>query len=191
MPITNVKKRFVCGGFYHIYNVGINGERIFFSEKDYGLFINLLESYLMEGISIMENPRKSYHGKVKLLAFCLMPNHFHLLLMQVGEREITEFIQSLSISFTTRINHKYNRRGHLFSSVYKARLLDDFEDILGVSKYIHLNPDKNSVPAAINYGYSSIDSYIYKKSGYSFIDSSHILNNIGGPQVYCEYLYKK
>lgn len=87
MPRKNVIKKLWAGGYYHVYNRGVAKQKIFRKKQDYQVFLRYLKEYLLpkDHPSRQElqglNPRRkaeSYYGEVKLLAFCLMPNHFHL-----------------------------------------------------------------------------------------------------------------
>src|SRR3989344_6077012 len=139
---------FINNHFYHIYNRGSEKRPIFENQRDYQRFLKTLIYYQIEGpkprfskfpslaITKLDENRKL----VEILAYCLMPNHFHLLLKQVRDKGITEFLSNLSNSYTKYYNTKYNRVGHLFQSEFKAVIMESNEQLLHVSRYIHLNP---------------------------------------------------
>jgi putative transposase len=144
MPSKNIVREFVEGGIYHCYNRGVEKRPIFMDALDYGVFLKRLKQMLSKPNDLEHentNDRiKSYYGDVELLAYCLMPNHFHLLLHQTGERSIPEFMRTLSTSYTMYFNKRYKRVGHLFQGTYKARHVDNEAYWLHISRYIHLNP---------------------------------------------------
>ncbi len=87
-------------------------------------------------IKKMENQTET----VRILAYCLMSNHFHLLVQQLADSGITQFLRKLSDSYTKYFNTKYQRIGPLFQGTFKAKLVDSDEYLLQLSKYIHRNP---------------------------------------------------
>jgi len=137
---------FVNNEIYHIYNRGVEKRDIFSEEKDYFRFIHdLLEfndilsagRFSEVGLPKVENPRKLL---INILAFCLMPNHYHLLLMQKKEGGITKFMRKMGTGYTNYFNKKYDRVGPLFQGKFKAKLVKNDEYLLHLSNYIHLNP---------------------------------------------------
>ena len=92
-----------------------------------------------ETISPSREP-KNYSSQIELLAYCLMPNHFHLLIKQSSGRGIAEFMQSLTLKYVLYFNKKYKRVGGLFQSRYKSVLVESEDQFVYVSKYIHRNP---------------------------------------------------
>ena len=155
MPSKNIVKIYQPNSFYHIYNRGFNDQTIFKNKQDYGVFLNYLKSALLPPIKETQtrtiqvnnqpyqtfNPEtKNFSKSIELHAYCLMPNHYHLLIKQIPEKSIDQFMKSLSIRYTMYFNKNHKRKGSLFESRYKAVLITDPEQILYVSKYIHLNP---------------------------------------------------
>lgn len=84
----------------------------------------------------------SYRGQVELLAFCLMPNHYHLLVYQVDREAMTKLLRSVGTAYTAYFNQKYEWTGHLFQGRYKASMILDDAYLQHISRYIHLNPEK-------------------------------------------------
>lgn len=154
MPSKNRIKIFVENGFYHVYNRGVEKRDIFMDEQDYLVFLSFLKSYLSPPSDHFLHPVSqvtgsdpvrlrvlgSYFKSVKLLAYCLMPNHFHLLLQQVPKNGMTEFMRALSTSYVMYFNKKYERVGTLFQGIYKAAIVDTDTYLLHLTRYIHLNP---------------------------------------------------
>ncbi len=113
--------------YYHVYNRGHNKQAIFLRDKDYVRYLKRLKEYLKK-------------HNVTLLAYCLMPNHIHLLLYQNGEEPIDRFIHRLHTAYTMYFNKKYERVGAVFQGRFKAKLIETDEYLLHVSRYIHINP---------------------------------------------------
>ena len=174
MPAKNVLKSYVEQGYYHIYNRGVEKRKIFLDEQDYKVFLKYLKIYLEPPAKIPERkitirnytftapakPLKNYHGQVELLSYCLMPNHFHLLIKQNAKNSIELFMRSLATKYSIYFNKKYDRVGPLFQGAYKAVLVDEEKYLLHLSRYIHLNPVKES---PLHMSYSSYSDYIGKR----------------------------
>lgn len=156
MPQKNVIKTYVKGGVYHIYNRGVEKRIIFKDAQDYKVFLKYLKQYLskpprrdhfktsvtFKGSTFKGIPRqpKNYNKEVDLLAYCLIPNHFHLLIKQGKKRTIEEFMLSLATRYSMYFNKKNKRVGSLYQGTYKAARVKDDAYLLHLSRYIHLNP---------------------------------------------------
>lgn len=143
MPHKNVIRQFMADGTYHCYNRGVEKRQIFMDEMDYGVFLNRLKQMLSDPSELEPTDQehiKSYFGDITLITYCLMPNHFHLLLHQQTANAIAEFMRTLSTSYTMYFNQRYDRVGPLFQGRYKAKLLNDDAYWQHISRYIHLNP---------------------------------------------------
>jgi len=173
MPMKNARKKFIEDGIYHVYNRGVNKQSIFFQDEDFNLFLGLLDKYLLGNSLDFNISTKDYRGRVLLLAFCLLENHIHLLIQQKDKKALTEFMHSLITSFTMRINHKYERVGHLFQGIYKARLITTDADLISISKYIHFNAGENKKEIMF-YPYSSIRMYTGNNKEFIFVDTEKI-----------------
>ncbi len=116
-------------------------------EGDRKLFLKYL--YLLNDADI-ESPSRNMlasdktetvvHKLVNLCAFCLMPNHFHLLLYECTEGGISKFMQRLGIAYTMYFNEKYARSGGLFQGTFKSRLIEDEAYLMRTIDYLHMNP---------------------------------------------------
>ena len=100
-----------------------------------------------------------YHERILLHAYCLLPNHFHLLIEQKDEKAMTEFMQSLQLSFTAIVNKRNCRVGHLFQSIYRGRRIKSDVGFISCMSYIHNNPDED----IMKYHYSSLRKYLKKE----------------------------
>ena len=163
MPAKNTVKQFVEEGFYHIYNRGVEKRDIFLDQQDYAVFLSYLKRYLDPDLG--SDPH-SIADEVDLLAFCLMPNYFHLLVKQHTLYGITKLIRAVCTNYVMYFNKKYDRVGTLFQCKYKGILIDNDIYLLHLSRYIHLNPlgigsDPKMDPKI--YPYSSYRDYLGKK----------------------------
>lgn len=137
------------GLYYHVFARGNNKDTIFFEDADYQRFLNNLEKY-----------REKL--RYKLYAYCLLPNHFHLLL-QVNTISLSKIMQSIMTAYTMYVNKKYKRVGHIFQGRYQCVIVEKDSYFLHVHRYIHLNPVQSghaSLPE--NYPRSSYVRYIHK-----------------------------
>lgn len=181
-------KQYIEGGVYHVYNRGVNSSDLFFSEGDFEVFMWYLNRYLFneDSASPLIRRIKNYYGKVNLLSFCLVRNHIHLLLQQKGLMDMSRFMQSLIISYTSYINRKYKRTGCLFEGTYRARFVEDDSDLANMSKYVHRNGG-DSPREILNYPFSSVSSYVGGGKRWDFVDASLVLQLYG----YNMKLYEK
>ena len=114
------------GYLYHVMARGIERRKIFIGETDYEDFMGRLEKCLRKTDS-------------RCLAFSLLPNHFHLLILR-GQNSLAEFMWRLMTGYAVNFNRRHNRVGHLFQNRYKAVLCDLDSYLLELVAYIHLNP---------------------------------------------------
>lgn len=169
MPSKHSIKQFIENGYYHIYNRGVEKRDIFLDKQDYSVFLSYLKSYL-NPIGSDPHPLAT---ELDMLSFCLMPNHFHLLIKQTSINGITKLIRAVSTRYVMYFNKKYDRVGTLFQGKYKAVLILDDSYLLHLSRYIHLNPYPGSDPRL--YEYSSYDYYLGRKSA-KWLNTEEILN---------------
>mgnify|MGYP003393318094 CR=1 FL=1 len=161
------------GLIVHAYNRGNNKERIFFDEQDYKAFLfrmALSLGFTPEELNNIDILRMLYSririesgkkNQFKIHSFCLMPNHFHLIIEQCGKTSISKFISRLCISYATYINKKYRRVGHLFQDRYKSNPISSDEQLMWTSAYIHMNPVKDHiVKSPEKYRWSSYNDYV-------------------------------
>lgn len=141
---------------YHVYNCGVEKRITFNQQRDYGRFLGAITYYLFEQripysefLDLAPEDQKIYtHSNQKahrvprvfILAYCLMPNHFHFLLRQAKDGGVTSFMSDLANSYTKYFNTKNKRLGNLFRGPFSAKEISSQESFLQVSRYIHLNP---------------------------------------------------
>lgn len=157
MPAKNSLKQYLENGYYHIYNRGVEKRIIFLDQQDYAVFLSYLKEYLLpknekdlyERLSDLQiSPKEkdkilkllrmnNFAREITLLAYCLMPNHFHFFVKQREAQSIDRFVQSLATRYTAYFNRKYKRVGSLYQGVYRAVLITSEQQFLHLSRYIH------------------------------------------------------
>ena len=160
MPSRNIEKIFIPDAYYHVYNRGVNRRKIFLDEEDYAVFLNLLKRYLSKE-PVKDKKGREYpwlYNDLELLAYCLMPNHFHLLFFQLEEQAITTLLRGVCTAYTRHFNQKYQRVGHLFQDRFKASLISNDSYLHHISRYIHLNPEEYEM-----WPFSSLPHYLQIK----------------------------
>jgi putative transposase len=161
MPARNVVKIYLENGYYHLYNRGVEKRVIFIDHQDEAVFLSYMKEYLLPKntikLSDIANNSAStpteksdalkalrlnnFAENIDLLAYCLMPNHWHLLIKQKHERAIEQFMRSLCTRYVQYFNRRHGKRvGNLFQETYKAVLVSTEEQLLHLSRYIHRNP---------------------------------------------------
>ena len=157
VPPRHRTKEYSEDGCYHVYNRGVEKRLIFQDKQDYGVFLSYLKEYLLpkDKEALMQklgNPSTPYHekdsilkalrlnnfsGEITLLAYCLMPNHFHFFLKQKNPNSMDKFIQSIGTRYSMYVNRKYKRVGSLYQDTYKAVAIVTEPQFIYLSKYIH------------------------------------------------------
>lgn len=169
MPAKNAVKKYKPKSVYHVYNRGAGKQNIFKDEEDYKTLLGYLKFYLtpinLQGSSLKVAPSrvlKNHALEIDLLAYCLMPNHYHFLIYQEKVDSINHFMRSVATKYSMYFNLKYRRTGHLFEGIYKAVLMETEEQLLYLSKYIHRNPLELLPTGMIleGYKYSSYGNYL-------------------------------
>ena len=157
-------KHYIPNTYYHIYTQGNQKQKIFFDDSDYTRFVQKMGQYATQ-------------YKALVLAYCLMTNHFHLLVKQETKIPLSKFIQALLVSHVRYFQKKHALVGHLFQGRFRAKIIDTGDDLLNLSRYIHQNPlmaVNNFSDAYLNsYQWSSYQEYTGKRR--SFVDTSLIL----------------
>ena len=120
------QRAWVSGGTYHITNRGVRKESIFFNDMDKHMFVLILSEV-------------RYKYPFKLHAYCLMNNHFHLLI-ESTHMTPSKIMQIIQQRYSRYFNRTYQKEGHVFQSRFFASKIQDSDHLLNVSRYIHLNP---------------------------------------------------
>lgn len=184
MPSRNIEKQYVEDSFYHVYNRGVNKRRIFIDDKDYAVFLNLLKRYL--SFTPVKDSKgrtyESFYDKVELVCFCLMPNHYHILLYLNEPSAITQLMRSVISSYTVYFNRRHQRVGHLFQDRFKAVRIDNDSYLTHITRYIHLNPVSYKT-----WDFTSLPYYLHEKSA-SWVRPDRILELFSDTQDYAEFV---
>ncbi len=169
------------GEFYHIYNRGMQKQPIFTSDADRFRFLFLI--LVLQGKNPIRNMSRSVktsvqhsmlhisdetkndilkNRNIELVAFCLMPNHFHLIVHEIEENGISKYMQRVQNAYTKYFNTKYEKTGHLFQGSYKSKHIMDDRYLLYLSAYVHKNPCElfNIKDQEEKYYWSSFQDYI-------------------------------
>ena len=180
------KVSFVEEEFYHLYNRGVDKRKIFNSSQDYKRFMMLLYlcnsnldvrvADVLKSLTFEEIfTRERGDPLVAIGAFCLMPNHFHLLVTPLIEGGLTKFMRKLETGYSMYFNKKNTRSGSLFQGPFKSEHAGDDRYLRYLFSYIHLNPAKLKDPHwkekigtkrdtlrkfVENYPYSSLEEYL-------------------------------
>jgi len=170
MPSKNIIREYSEGNFYHIYNRGVEKRSIFMSDKDYKVMLNMLARHLRpeNETDLYGREYVNYSESVDLLAYCLMPNHFHLLVYLKQKEGAVQLMQSVMTAYVKYFNEEYDRVGGLFQSRYKASRIDSESYLWHISRYIHLNPRNWR-----KYEYSSLANYLDGKQS-SWINTDRV-----------------
>lgn len=163
------------GLIYHIFSKSIAGYKVFRKRGDYDRFLSMLKFYQFSSppvkFSVYQamDDQELYYEKylknnehlVEIIAYCIMPTHFHLVLKQLLTNGITIFMKNLLDSYSRYFNIKNNRKGPLWQGRFKSVYVDKNEYLLHLTRYIHLNPVSDSlVEEPVDWGYSSYREYI-------------------------------
>jgi putative transposase len=190
------KEPLVKDEIYHVYNRGVEKRNIFLDEQDHKYFIKNLHDFNTKEPA--EHPRlraKNEENRslreqlVKIYAFCLMPNHFHMMLEQITDNGITNFMKKIGIGYAMYFNQKYTRSGILFQGRFQTKRIAKDNHFNYLPHYIHLNPVKliepdwkqgkiNNIQKALdflnNYKWSSYLDYCGKKNFSQIIEKNFL-----------------
>lgn len=196
----------VKGEYYHVYNRGVAFQNVFRNKRDYERFLLCLHYYqfstvpirLSKFLQIQQAEREVIFKKitassndkiVDVVAYCLMPNHFHFLLKQNTEDGISRFLRLTVNSYARYFNTKYKRVGSLFQGMFKVVHVETDEQLLHLSRYIHLNPLVSYLVKEqdfLAYPWSSLQEYT--KGAAIISNPKPILENFSGNQDYRDFV---
>src|SRR6266576_4491074 len=161
-------------GIYHLLGRGNARQRIFAGERDQAEFMRLLKT-------------SAKRFEVAVIAFVLMGNHFHLV-AQTRRANLSRWMHWLMVSYTVYFNWRHARSGHLFQGRYKSFLVEGGEYLLGLSRYVHLNPVRGTVLGAgtpaqrrdrlRGYRWSSYGGYAGLKEQFDFVEEELVLGEL-------------
>jgi putative transposase len=199
------KVNLVSEEYYHIYNRGNSKQKIFHDNEDYSRFVSLLYACnsinnfragtLAKGESLYDFEREK--RIVSVGTYCLMPNHFHILVTQIEENGISKFLQKVCTAYSMYYNKKYKRVGGLFEGKFKSEHANNDQYLKYLFSYIHLNPikliQKNWKEVGIKNKKEALE-YLqnYKYSSYlDYLDIKRIQNSILDIKDFPEYFLDK
>jgi REP element-mobilizing transposase RayT len=166
------------GAFYHVMNRGNAGEDLFKTKRDGEKFVEYLE-------------KASERFSIKIHVYCLMRNHYHLL-VETPDANLSKAIQWLNVSFATYVNRKRNRHGHLFQGRFKSILVEADEYLKELSRYIHLNPVRGNIVAnPEKYQWSSYPDYVGKRKPPGWLEREWLLSWFGKRKKEAEARYRE
>jgi len=174
MPIRQLP--LVNEEIYHILNRGVARAHIFKNRYDYKRFISGIKLYQFQNppincsrfVNLTESEKeknlKNLTKQIEILSYCLMPNHFHLILKQKEENGIAEFMRHVADSYGKYFNEKHKRKGPLFEGRFRAVRVENEEQFLHLNRYIHLNPHSaflvKKIEDLFDYPHSSLKEYL-------------------------------
>lgn len=202
MP-SNRKTVFANNQIYHVFNRGVERRNVFTSKRDYKRAIETIKYYqlklppyklskfLIQNQQTLEELRaQNTDFCVEIIAYCLMPNHFHLVLKQLTDKGISKFISNFTNSYTRYFNTKNVRNGHLFQGAFKAVRVESDEQLVHLSRYVHINPVISyliKVNDLVSYEYSSLSEYL-GLNNQGFCNTELVMNSFSEPKDYRKYL---
>lgn len=208
------RPEFITEQIYHVYNRGVEKRTTFTNQKDYMRFAHDIFEFNDEAPALntayhLQNLSKSDFGKkrkprkllVEVLCFCLMPNHYHFLLLQKVDGGITEFMRKIGTGYTNYFNTKYERVGPLFQGKFKAVRIEKQRHLLYLPHYIHLNPldlvmpewrerklrnPEKALAFLASYQWSSYQDYIGQRN-FPSLTQREFINQIYGSRTSIDY----
>jgi putative transposase len=191
---------------YHIFNRGIERRDVFTNKYEFQRAVDTVGYYRFFNLPLkfsqfLNKPQQVRNDIfsdieignekiVSVIAFCLMPNHFHFLLKQLKENGISRFISNFTNSYTKYFNTKNERAGPLFQGIFKSVLIETNEQLLHLSRYIHLNPVSSFLipdKDLQNYQWSSLPEYLNLNEK-DICDRKIVLDQFSSIQKYKDFL---
>ena len=147
---------------YHILNRGNQKQNIFLEELDYEKYLEILKHY-----------KNKYN--FKLYAYCLMPNHIHLIIDVKKTNNLAKIMQGITQTYTVWFNNKYNKAGRLWQGRFKSMLIQQDKYLIDCLRYIELNPIRANIASSpTDYSWSSWKERIFTKNGFTLLDQPDI-----------------
>jgi putative transposase len=172
------KKLCHAGLVSHITQRAAGKDVLFIDDEDYRSILGLMKKLSLE-------------YAIEILAFCLMPNHIHLLI-RPEQDNLHLFFRDLCGQYARRFNRRYERKGHLFGGAFRQAVVLDDSYLLAASLYIHLNPVRAGiVERAGDYRFSSCRLYTMDTPSASFVKPGLVLSLLSSDQEKCRQKYNK
>jgi len=199
------EKSFVNGEFYHVYNHALDGHNLFLDNVNLERFYQsmiLFNSVKPIGSIFEKTFTKKAGGTeaessklVNIIAYCLNPNHVHIILEQLVDGGISEFMKRLGGGYTRYLNIKLKRKGAIFRGVFRSKLVDKNDYLLHLSAYVNLNDrvhgldkikdDKGEIPTGLIKSKTSWGEYIGSDKG--ICEKDIVLGQFSKPEFYKEF----
>lgn len=195
MPSKHVIRQFKSDGFYHVYNRGVEKRVIFADDHDYKTFLYYLNVYLLPPQQVVYNwpdispslLKHNMNSQVELLCYCLMPNHFHLLLRQTSSDALPRLMKQLTNAYTRYFNGKYSRVGSLMQGPYKAVEVLSDSSLLQLSRYVHLNPLQAGIcPEITKARWTSLSEYLSPNKN-SLCATNYLSSHFHNPESFLNF----
>jgi putative transposase len=169
------KVPFLPNHYYHIYNRGAHRIDIFRNDADYTFLLKLVKI-------------QAERCAISVIAYSLMHNHYHFLLRQNSDIQISIFMQAIFNVYTKAFNSKYQLSGTLFEGPFRATHVDRTEYLLHLCRYIHRNPlDAQMVLLPEQWHYSNYLEFVDQRDG-TLVDKKFVKDNFGSPEEYREFV---
>ncbi len=189
------KEPLINGQIYHVFNRGVEKRKVFLTARDYNRFLEAFSHYSSNKLKFSTKSKLSPKRlelkeleSVEVLGYCFMPNHFHFLLRQKTDDGLSKFVGDLLNSYTKYFNIKNDRVGPLFQGRFRAVLIDNDEQLVHVSRYIHLNPlIANLVSDIESYPWSSYRDYLGLGNN-TFVKTAEILDLFKSKEDYKQFV---
>jgi len=163
------------GHYYHLYNRGVGGTIIFFNPGNYEYCLQLMERY-------------SQRQGAAVIAYCLMPNHYHFLMRQETDDPLSTFIRVLFNAYVQAVNHQQSRRGPLFEGRFRHVWVDRDDYLIHLCRYIHLNPLRAKlVQSPEQWPYSDYLEWVGESPG-TLRDDAFIQDQFPTPSTYRSFV---
>jgi putative transposase len=167
--------QFVKGGYYHLYNRGAQHRQIFACEDNYRFLLQRIKQQLAP-------------WQATMVAYCLMPTHYHFVMRQGGERPLSGFIQSVFNSYTKAFNKQQGQSGTLFEGPFCSIAVTNEDYLTHLCRYLHRNPlDAGLVAQPENWSYSNYLEWVGLRNG-SLVDRAFIRERFGTPDAYRRFV---
>lgn len=169
------RPQFVPGSYYHLYNRGAHRQSIFRQESDY--------------LSVLARTKEVARlYQIAVIAYCLMPNHYHFLVRQEGPHRAGQLAQSVFNGYSKSFNLRYAHAGTLFEGPYQVRLVETDRHLRHLCRYIHANPVKDGIALAPElWPYSNYLEWINQRSG-TLVDREFVVQHFPEPQRYVAFV---
>ncbi len=169
------KITFAQGEYYHVCNRGVNRQAIFRCDDNYEFLLRRVKRYMLQ-------------WQIVVIAYCLMPNHYHFVLLQAGAHSISCFMQSLFNSYAKAFNKMYNRKGTLFEGPFRATHVTSDGYLLHLCRYVHLNPlEAGLVTDLCDWPYSNYLEWIGQRNG-TLVDREFVQSHFPTPLEYVRFV---